>query len=109
MKRTKKIKAIIKAIAKDMPQKHYDFQTVLKVKGSEIVKKGIGKDADDKPIDESKVYATKRKLSRLVNHENRMKSAFDANGFEGLKAYMTPFIHQELRTEFFAKLKSAIG
>jgi hypothetical protein len=109
MKRTKRITLILKAIAKDLPKKNYEFETTLKVKGEEIVKKGVATDADNKSIDESKIYTTKAKVSRLVNHQNRLKSAFDANGFQGVKAYMAPFIKEELRSEFFAKLKSAIG
>lgn len=108
MKRTKKITAFLKAISKDLPKQEYQFLSTISEKGEDLIQKGLDKDGDGFPIMPHKNYVKKIPQKNLVNHENRLKSAFDSNGFEGVKTYLTPFVKIELRKEFFEKLNKTL-
>lgn len=104
MKRTKKITQAIKAIASGMPKQEYQYLKTQEEKGEVLIKRGITETSDKKAIDPDKVYVKKVPVNNPVNHINRMKSAFDADGVRGLKNYLKPFIKVELQTEFFLKV-----
>lgn len=108
MKRTKKITATLKAIAKGMPKQEYVYRGTVLEKGEDIIQRGIKEDGDKKPILPHKEYRKSIAISNAVNHTNRLKSAWDANGLEGVKAYVKPFIKPELQGEFFDRLQKAL-
>lgn len=108
MKRTKKITEYLRAIAKDLPRKEYTYAGKLSEKGDDIIQRGITKDADGLSVMPHKSYQKKIPLKREANHERRMRSAFDSNGFEGVKAYLKAYVKPELQVEFFTKLKKAL-
>lgn len=109
MKRTKKITRAIKAIATGMPKHEYQYFKTEEVKGEHLIKKGITETSDHTPIKEDKTYSRKVPVKNEVNHINRMKSAFDADGVRGVKNYLKPFIKQELQAEFFVKVDAVLG
>jgi hypothetical protein len=109
MKRTKKITEYLRAIAKDLPRAEYTFHGKISEKGDDIIQRGITKDADGLPIMPHKSYQKKIPFQRQANHENRLKSAYDGNGFQGVKHYLKAFVKPELQGEFFNKLQKALG
>lgn len=99
---------MLKAISKDLPRQQYQFLSTVSEKGEDLIQKGLDKDGEGIPIMPHKNYIKKIPLKNEVNHENRLKSAFDSNGFEGVKSYLTPFVKKELRVEFFEKLNKTL-
>jgi hypothetical protein len=108
MKRTKKITQALRAIAKQLPRQEYTFAGRISENGHDIIQRGITKDEDGLPIMPHKSYVKKIPLQRAANHQRRIRSAFDSNGFEGVKAYLKAYIKPELQVEFFTKLQKAL-
>jgi hypothetical protein len=106
MKRTKKITKQLEAIAKGMPRQEYVSYGTLVEKGCDLIQKGIMEDGDKKPILTHKEYLKKIPVKNEVNHFNRLKSAFDSNGIEGVKKYVKPLLKPELQAEFFERLQN---
>jgi len=109
MKRTKRITKAIKAIASGMPKQEYQYLGTKTEKGEDLIQRGIKEDSDKLPVLPHKTYVNKIPLKNEVNHINRMKSAFDADGIRGVKNYLKPFIKPELQAEFFSKVDSVLA
>lgn len=109
MKRTKKVTEYLKAIAKDLPRQEYTFAGQLSEKGHDIIQRGISSDANGQPILPHKSYVKDIPLNRQANHQRRLRSAYDGNGFQGVKHYLKAFVKPELQGEFFEKLGKALG
>lgn len=104
MKRTKKQTKVLLAISKTLPKQKYQYLGKLTEKGSDLIQKGIQEDGDKKPILPHKEYLKSIPLENEVNHFNRLKSAYDANGKAGVKAYLKKLLKPELEAEFFSRL-----
>ena len=105
MKRTKKITKSLRAIAKQLPRQEYTFAGCISEKGDDIIQRGITKDSDGLPIMPHKSYVKKIPLQRNANHERRIRSAFDSNGFEGVKAYLKAYVKPEKQALAFSDLE----
>jgi hypothetical protein len=108
MKRTKKITRVLLAIAKTLPEQKYQSRGQQEQSGFDLIKQGIKEDGDKKPIKPDQKYERSIPLENSVNHFNRMKSAFDANGKIGVKHYLKPLLKPELEAEFFANLDTVL-
>lgn len=108
MKRTKKITATLKEIAKSMPRQEYQFLANQVQQGHDLIQKGQLEDGENKPILPHKTYVKKIPITGEVNHLNRMKSAFDSNGIVGVKTYLKPFIKPELQGDFLKRVESVL-
>lgn len=109
MKRTKKITETIKAIADILPKQEYTYYDTLLESGADLIQRGEKEDADKKPILPHKQYIRKIPVKGEINHNNRLKSAWDANGLEGVKSYIKPLLKTEKQTEFFDRLHKALA
>ncbi len=82
MKRTKRITQNLLAIARQLPDEKYLYNSMA-FRGSQL-------------------------MERDKNHFRRMKRAFDSNGVEGVKKYVEPYIKKELRQLYFDKLQEVL-
>jgi hypothetical protein len=108
MKRTKKTNKLIAAIAKNMPKQEYEYIGIVTEKGASLIKSGITKDGNGKTVDPTGSYLKKTPFTREVNHQNRMKTAFDCSGWEGVKRYLRPLVKPELEAGFFGMIDSLV-
>lgn len=109
MKRTKRTTKFLRAIAKDLPRQEYVYAGSQSENGEDIIQRGITKDSDGLPIISGKRYFKKIPLQNQVNHENRLKSAWDSNGMDGIISYLKGYVKPDLQAEFFDKLKKALA
>jgi hypothetical protein len=109
MKRTKKITAALKAIAKVLPRQEYQYLGTQIEKGIDLIQRGIVEDGEKLPVLPHKEYVKKIPIKNEVNHINRMKSAFDAGGIEAVKKYLIPFVKAERQGEFFDRLQKTLA
>lgn len=105
MKRTKYQTQKLREIAKGLPEDTYYVNEINTQQGADLIQRGITEDGEGHMIMPYKEYHQKLSKPMPVNHENRLKSAFDSNGFEGVKSYLTKYVKTELSNEFFGKLK----
>lgn len=108
MKRTKKITKNIEFLAKQLPRQQYTSNNAIICKGSDLIAKGTDA-VEGKEVDPDKKYIQHGKIQNDVCHFRRLKRAYDANGFEGLKNYLTPFVKHTQREQFFAQIKPAFN
>lgn len=109
MKRTKKVTAALKAIAKGLPKQEYTYYDTLSESGADLIQRGITEDSDKKPILTHKTYMRRIPVKGEINHENRVKSAYDSGGVEAVKKYLHPFVKPEVQVEFFNKLEKTLA
>ena len=109
MKRTKNQTKTLREIAKGLPPDTYYVNEVNTQSGADLIQRGITQDGEGGNIMPHKEYHQKVRIPIPANHENRLKSAFDANGYYGVKMYLTKYVKTELRDEFFGKLKALLS
>jgi len=81
----------LRAIAGMLPPMSYETRETQSIKGEDLLLSGH-KEVEGKPIEAEREYFMRVPVYNEANHYRRLKRAFQANGREGVKAYLRVFV-----------------